>query len=300
MREYGFKLLMITSAVLVIAGVVLFLNKDEQSVEFFDENKIIRGFQPIEVDFDKDLFYRSLEQASEFKIKDRLLGATLPHHEVASDYLAKFFSQLAKDQAVNTFIILGPNHSDIAAWPAISAEVYWQTSRGSVYQNENILNELVESETVVYDQENFIPEHSIKTIIPFIKYYFPKAKVVPIILTSRHDESMSLALAEKISLELEDKKTVLLSSLDFSHYLDIETAQQNDDVTLQAIYDKDYSLLSNLNSDYLDSPPVLITLLETMRLLEADSFELVDHDNSGNILGSNFDVTSYIIGYFSK
>ena len=62
MREYGFKLLMITSAVLVIAGVVLFLNKDEQSVEFFDENKIIREFQPIEVDFDKDLFFTSIRE----------------------------------------------------------------------------------------------------------------------------------------------------------------------------------------------------------------------------------------------
>ena len=294
------KPIIITSAIIIIVGVILFYNRNEQATEHFDEAKAFRELEPIKVDFDEDLFYRAIDRPEKFKIKDRLVGAILPHHEVADVYLAKFFAQLAKEQSVDTFIILGPNHSDVAAWPAISAETYWQTSLGSVYQAENILDGLAESGTVVYDQENFIPEHSIKTIIPFIKYYFPEAKVVPIILTSRHDQSMSLVLAQKISLLLEDKKTLILSSIDFSHYLDLATAEQNDQVSLEAIYNRDYSLLSNLNSDYLDSPPTLIVLLEAMRLLETNDFELIDHSNSAKILGGDQNTTSYIIGYFSK
>ncbi len=294
------KPIIITLVILIIAGVILFYNRNDQAIEHFDEARAFRELEPIKVDFDENLFYRAIAQPEKFKIRDRLVGATLPHHEIASDHLAKFFAQLAKEQSVDTFIILGPKHSDVAAWPAISAETYWQTSLGPVYQAESILDDLTESGAVVYDQENFIPEHSIKTIIPFVKYYFPEAKVAPIILTSRHDQSMSLALAQKISLLLEDKKTLILSSIDFSHYLDLETAERNDQITLEAIYNRDYFLLSNLNSDYLDSPPALIVLLEAMRLSETNDFELIDHSNSAKILGGDQNTTSYIIGYFSK
>ncbi|PLX24911.1 AmmeMemoRadiSam system protein B [Candidatus Parcubacteria bacterium] len=300
MNKINFKFIIIASAIVIIAGVILFYQKNEDSVQPFDKEKVVKEYQAVLVESDYNLFYASLEQVDKFDIKKDIRGAIVPHHEVASDYLANFFYSLSENQDVDTFIILGPNHRDFAAWPAVSAEVYWQTDFGIIYQNEEILSPLVESWQVVYDKDNFLPEHSIKVIMPFVKNYFPEATVVPIILTSRHDQVMSRELAEKLAVYLEDDKTVLLSSLDFSHYLNIETARQNDKITLQAIYDKDYNLISNFNSDYLDSPPSLITLLETMDLLDSSGFELVYNSNSGEILGGNMNTTSYIIGYFSK
>lgn len=300
MSKINFKFTIIASAIVIIAGVILFYQKDQEKPQPFDEQKVVIEYQSITIEPDYNLFYSSLEQAEKFEIKKEIRGATVPHHEVASNYLANFFYSLSKNQDVDTFIILGPNHSDIAVWPAISAEVYWQTDFGPIYQNENILKALIDSGQVVYDQDNFLPEHSIKIVLPFIKNYFPEATVVPIILTSKHDQVMSRELAEKLAIYMEDEKIILLSSLDFSHYLDIDMARQNDQITLQAIYDRDYDRIANFNSDYLDSPPALITLLETMNLLETNDFELVYNSNSGEILGANTNTTSYIIGYFSK
>ncbi|RJQ35301.1 AmmeMemoRadiSam system protein B [Candidatus Parcubacteria bacterium] len=300
MKKQTFIISIITLAIIIIAGVILFFRQKEQGDFYIDTAKIAKGKDFLLVDFNKDFFYQAIDQPESFKIKGHLRGAILPHHDLAADFIAKFFVQLAKNQTVDTFIILAPNHSDVAVWPAISTKTYWQTELGPIYNQSEILDSLFASKKVFYDEDNFSAEHSIKVLLPFIQNYFPQATIVPIIMTSKHDLSMSRSLAKELSPYLEDKNTVVISSLDFSHYLDLETAEKNDAIVLEAIKNKDYNLISNLNSDYLDSPPALITLLELMILVDSDDFELVDHSNSAYLLNNNFNTTSYLIGYFSN
>lgn len=300
MKKQSFIILFITLALLISAGVILFLEKNKQDNFYIQAESLFKNKDYLEVSFDQKLFYQAIENPDGFEIEGQVRGVILPHHELADRYIAKFFSQLAKEQKVSTFIILGPNHSNTAVWPAISTETYWQTELGPVYNQSDILSDLFDSQKVLVDEDNFALEYSTSVFVPFIKYYFPQATVVPIIFTSHHDVLMSQDLAKELSVYLKDKNTIVISSLDFSHYLDLEIAERNDQIILQAIKDKDYNLISNLNSDYLDSPPAMITLLEAMSLSGAGDFFLLDHSNSAYLTGINSNTTSYLTGYFYK
>jgi AmmeMemoRadiSam system protein B len=124
--------------------------------------------------------------------------------------------------------------------------------------------------------------------------------VVPIILSSKHDikKSEKLALGLK---NLVDDHTIVLASVDFSHYLPSYVAPQKDVVTKQALEKFDYETISKLNNDYLDSPPSIIALLKTMENLPATHMTMVSNTNSGVLLHQEVQSsTSYFTYIFKK
>lgn len=287
----------------LVIGLV-FVYSIFQSVETksIGENNKLVDFQysNINIDVNLGLFNRAINEVDThgFKIDGRVVGAILPHHDLAGDMIAEFLSILADHQLVERFIILAPNHHDIAIEPAISTLENWQTHLGQVETDQKNVEQLAINGLIAYDPENFQMEHSIKVLLPFIEYYFPQAKVVPIIFTSQQTNQASFLLAENI-FPLLDGKTVVINSLDLSHYLPLNQAEINDQLTLAAINNKNYELINSLNSDYLDSPDSLNTMLKVMELSKASEMKIISHTNSANILNVDLDsTTSYITSYF--
>ncbi len=291
----------LNAAIILAVGLVLIYTMFK-SVETQSFTSISQESYPvITVETNNYLFDQSLAQAGEKYIHNgqRVMGAILPHHDLASDLLADFFLSLSKNQIVDTFVILAPNHRDLAKAPAISAAVNWQTFLGEVKQDQEILDQLVKDDFIAYDLDNFKPEHSVAVLLPFIKQYFPQAKVAPIIFTSHQTNDKSFSLAAAI-LPWLDERTVVINSLDLSHYLPLSQAERNDQITLSAIKNKDYQLLSNLNSDYLDSPDSLNALLKIMELSQAQDLQIIEHSNSAKILKADLNqTTSYLSAYFT-
>lgn len=219
-------------------------------------------------------------------------GGIIPHHLFPSFIIANFFSRLAH-QAPKTIILVGPNHFERGQFKVLTSLFAWQTPFGQVEPNKTIVDDLLRKELAKVDEEVLPNDHSLAAIMPFIKYYMPNSTVVPLLLsgTLTQDE------AEILSGELKnfiDKNVVVVTPVDFSHYLNNKQAQEKDKLTLEIIKNFDYRQLFTLNNDYLDSPPSIATLLFIMQKLKTTELELLYHTNSGEIQNNDsIQTTSY-------
>lgn len=137
-------------------------------------------------------------------------------------------------------------------------------------------------------------DYSISVPSEFIKKYLPNAKITPYILKRNTPISELESLSKKISPLVKDKKAILIASVDFSHNLTSNEADKRDEVTLQAIKDFNYQKLMLLNSEYLDSPASIVTLLMVMDSLNKKNFKILSHTNSAKLLGPSVtNTTSY-------
>ena len=85
------------------------------------------------------------------------------------------------------------------------------------------------------------------------------------------------AFAKTLSELCEEKKLLLLCSIDFSHYQSPLLAEKYDEKTIRAVEDGDLTALLQMDGKYLDSPESLVLLLELARL-KGCSIQLTDRD----------------------
>ncbi len=222
----------------------------------------------------------------------RVRGGIIPHHLLVSDVIADFFSRLST-QKPTTIILVGPNHYERGNFEALTSLYDWETPLGIVHADESIIGALIGSQLVVVDEKTLPDDHSLSAIMPFIKYYLPDAKVVPILVSRSLSKEESEILATKLSSLFNDN-TVVVASVDFSHYLSSTEARDKDEITLQILKEFDYQRLYLLDNDYLDSPASVGILLMTMQKLGSTNMEILFHTNSGEILNNKFiPTTSY-------
>jgi MEMO1 family protein len=90
------------------------------------------------------------------------------------------------------------------------------------------------------------------------------------------------------------KDTLILDSVDFSHYLTAAQAERNDKKTLDIMQRFDYPSLFTLNNDYVDSPPSIGVFLMAMQALGATDSTMLYNTNSGFLEGNDYiQTTSY-------
>ncbi len=246
------------------------------------------------VELNAQYFYPALERHPRLPLagSGSAAGGIVSHHDLNSDMIASFFSELSARRTVKTFIILGPNHANRGA-PASGGCLRWTTPLGAVDSDCTTLTALTASGLVARDDNVLRDDHAVLTLLPFIRYYFPEAKVVPVLLTSEMTPKRSEQLALGLSAYA-PADAFVLASLDFSHYLPIEQAQEKDIATLAAIQSRDYGAIARFDNDYVDSPWALITLMRAMERAGADVPSVLGHGNSGNLSGGDrTETTSY-------
>lgn len=230
----------------------------------------------------------------------RIKGVIVPHHDLASDLIAEVLQKVAQSEKPERIILLGPNHPDRGSASVLTTKAVWQMGELQVVPDEETIQELLNRRVVVSDTAVLSHEHSIFTILPFIHTYFPDAKIVPLILKSDLGRRDAFNLAKHLQDFLDDK-TLLIASIDFSHYLPSNVAPQKDRYTQQLIFTHAYEKIIELTSEYSDSPASLITLLKTMELTHATSTTLVRNTNSGQILKRPlYSSTSYFTIMFGQ
>ena len=98
---------------------------------------------------------------------------------------------------------------------------YWATPFGDVEVDTDAASLLLESseDLLIEDSRAHIEEHSLEVQVPFIKYFFPKSKIVPIQILP--DEKATLT-GKKIGeiISRSKKEMVVIGSTDLTHYGD--------------------------------------------------------------------------------
>lgn len=224
-------------------------------------------------------------------IEHEVKGGIIPHHLLPSFILSDFFLRLPK--TTSTIILLGPNHYERGNYKSLTSAYSWQTPFGLVEPDLSILDDLVKSKLVQIDESTLEKEHSVSGIMPYIKYYLPNSKVVPVIFKRSQSIEDLEQFSEKLTVLSKQPNTITIAAVDFSHYLPSLYAKEKNKETLKAMKDFDYAELMSFNNSNTDSPPCLVALLMTMKKLGRTDFNILSDTNSGEILDETSQVTSY-------
>ncbi|MBI3573216.1 MAG: AmmeMemoRadiSam system protein B [Candidatus Kerfeldbacteria bacterium] len=230
-------------------------------------------------------------------LRGQVLGVTVNHHLLAASLVAQMIN-LAATQHPSTILLLSPNHFLVGNGWMITSNQDWDTDRGTLKADHGFVKWLVKNDNVRLDESPFANEHGIYNLLPFLAKKMPNVKIVPIIFKDGMPDQFVDAFVTKASAHL-PKDTLIIASLDFSHYHNKAIADQHDAETIGVIQHFNLAQIHGLD---IDSPPALRALLELMRLRGAHSFQIVDHQNSADITGKldTPETTSYINGVFLK
>jgi len=255
--------------------------------------------------FDKKSFMASVASVSDKETdtpaSSGVIGGIVPHHLLAGNMIAEFFYQISLSSP-NTLIVLGPNHRKLGTSGIHTSKLDWGTAFGILEANSDIAEDLVKNFKALENTTLMEEEHSVSSLVPYIKYYMPDVKIVPILLHGNNTKQESVKLGKKLSeFSSGNPGVVIIASVDFSHYLNADTAKKMDEITLEAIKSNDIDSIYAMGNDNLDSPPSIITLLTAMGDLNSSGLEILGHGVSSDITGIGADyTTSYFTILFNQ
>lgn len=298
-----FLALVFLALIIACCSFIFFARRQSSGVSL--KEKIVLGEGDVKIPntlncnfLDRRLFETVISKEGNDERQKVIRGAVIPHHILAGELIGDLFSKLKKQNPPIVFII-GPNHYESGNCQLLSSYSQWQTPGGLVKSEGGIINLLEKEKMIRTDDAILENEHSIAALLPYLKNYLPDARVVPLIASRRMNPESVKKVSDFISPYLE-QGAVVIGSVDFSHYLNMEMAQINDNKTLEAIKEKNYNRLFSFTSNNLDSPASLSVVLMSMENIKVQNMEVLFHTNSEEIIGSNqASTTSYFeIIYF--
>jgi len=283
--------------------VALFLFIFFQNEGIHSENR--KGDLPTHASysFDKESFFEGVVTARRLGSYDDggiLAGGVIPHHTLPGFLIARFFLTLSDQETPpERIILIGPNHPDAGSSIVLTSSRKWETPFGRVDVDEEIVNKLLSQAVVGEDASIISREHSVVAIMPYIKYYLPEARVVPIVIQSKADAELVRRLTELLT-SVSEARTVVVAAVDFSHYLTAAEATEKDRETKHLLLAFESDAFYDLGNEYLDSPASIALLLEMMKVRGVSGADIFENTNSGFLSGDfRKPVTSYFtVGFF--
>lgn len=243
--------------------------------------------------FAQKAFYEEAYQGVSPAVEtDHVYGGIVPHHLLVKDQLASFFEGLS-GRDYETVILIGPNHF-LKGGKVLASTRAWQTPYGELKADRELIARL----GVAVDEAPFASEHSISGLVGFIKKSLPQAKLAPVILRPEVKAEEVRELARKISGATDPAKTLVLASVDFSHYQPVAVADFHDRASRAVIESFDLGRIYGLE---LDSPASVLAVLGYLEEVGAKQAELVAATNSGRLSPTTAEyTTSHNFYYFRK
>jgi hypothetical protein len=238
---------------------------------------------------------------------DEAVAIIVPHagYIYSGQIAADAYNQVRQNK-YDLIVVLGTNHTT-AGFSKIS--VYpkgkFATPIGAVEIDDTAADQLMKAdEDVTANLTVHEKEHSVEVQIPFIKYLFSQAKILPIIV-GEPDIEMCTRFGKSLASVIKDKKTLIVASSDLSHYPNFNDAVKVDNKTLKTIaglnpeeivsvmQDQMYQHVPQLATCACGEAPIVasVTIAKEMG---ANCASIISYSNSGyNSVGS----TDRVVGY---
>lgn len=230
------------------------------------------------------------------KTDKNIRGVVVNHHLLAPDLIAETFNIISSEKPI-TVALISPNHFFAGRGQIISSLYDWKTPYGVLESDKNLIRKLEDANLLNVEESPFEKEHGISNLVAFIKKTLPSAKIVPLIVKDTFSFRAGDVFAENLNKIL-PQDSLIIASLDFSHFLPSNAADFHDAKSLAVITNFDYEAIKFLD---VDSKPSLRIFLKYLDLKDAKEFTLLKNSNSAKILEDEkiSETTSYITGFFS-
>lgn len=243
----------------------------------------------------KSKIYNSLERlTSKVSEKIKAIGVVSPHagYVYSGQVAGELFSCIDIPQTV---VILGPNHTGLGRPYAIITEGSWLTPLGEVKIDSELAKEIKSTCKIIEeDSSAHSREHSIEVQLPFLQFFRPDVKIVPISIGGMEFQKIGEAVAN--SIKKSKKDVLIVASSDMSHYEPHETAQEKDKTAIEAIIKLNEIEMLQKVSEYGISMcgygPTAIMLVAA-KILGAKRAQLVKYMTSGDVSGDFSSVVGY-------
>ena len=222
----------------------------------------------------------------------------LPHHWLVGDLIVDGLRDLAATADYQRVVLVGPDHPNAGASPAATSERAWDTPFGVVETDRAAVHRLLGMGVVRRDHLLIEHEHSVAGLVPAVAYFLPHARILPLAVRNDIRAAEATVLAEAVAT-LADDRTMIILSIDFSHYLTPREARRKDSETLRVLRGLDSARVRRFGADHLDARGAGMVALEAMRRVHAREFVLRANTDGGALPGYDGGVvTSYIVGYY--
>mgnify|MGYP005986560345 CR=1 FL=1 len=200
------------------------------------------SFYPNEKDELLDLF-KSFSKNKNYKSNFKNIQAIITPHSgyIYSGKLSDISYSLCSLQNPKRVVVIGPSHNTLFKGSSVCLDDEYETPLGNIKIDLEFSQFLLNKYDFLSTNEECAFEHSTETQAPFIKYYFPKAKMIEIVYGNQDFNSLSNLIDDIFS----NDENLLIISTDLSHFHSLEIANQLDVNCIKAIEKKDISLLED-------------------------------------------------------
>ncbi len=293
--------------IIIIIVAALFFLAGFIPAGFFLEKKVISDLslsddfsadRPLGAQYpDKEMFLPLIEKNVAQEPLKKVSGLVVPHHLLAIDMIAAAYASLAAND-YQEIVLLSPDHYSASSKDVAVSRRDLATAFG-VMKNDDKLSESLASLPNVADGDFFYRDHGIGAQLPFIKYYFPQAKIVVLSFKPETSRDELDKIYEILSRNLPDN-SLIIQSTDFSHYLSPEAAERQDKTSLAVLESGDSSLVWSLNQpDNIDSKAAMYLQSRLQRERFSATAKIEEQHNSQEYSKEKLNsTTSYISAFF--
>jgi hypothetical protein len=236
--------------------------------------------------------------------KEEVVGLLVPHagYQYSGPVTGATVSRI---QFKDTFVIMGPSHTGLGKPFSVMPEGTWKTPLGEVEVDSELAKKIVEvSKYAEEDYQAHQEEHAVEVQLPFLQYFKPDVRIVPIILTSAPADIYK-EIGKDIARAIKELKreAVILASGDMTHYEPQKDAFEKDHKAVEAMLALDEDELTrrykNLSISMCAYGPV-VALIAAAKELGVTGAELVKYLTSGDTTGDYSAVVGYAGVIFKK
>jgi len=274
-------------------GLILELPGREEGIVI--RNPVVAGqFYPASVSQLKAMIEGMVDEKVK---KEEVIGLISPHAGyIYSGPVAG--AVISRIRFKDTFIIIGPNHTGSGKPLSIMTQGAWKTPLGEVEIDSELGKQILATSSYLQeDKTAHLYEHSIEVQLPFLQYFKPDFKLVPIVLAYA-GSAIYKEIGKKLAKAVKGsgKRVVMIASSDMTHYEPQESAKKKDTKAIEAILDLNEDELlkrvDELNISMCGYAPA-VSVIVAAKELGATGAELVKYQTSGDVTGDYSSVVGY-------
>jgi len=276
------KIIIIVTAVLALLAILALIFSKVNFVESRETDKTNINpplDQPVSAQYtDRSLFLSAIKQTKTEPTAETITGLIVPHHLLATDIIANTFAYASRGNYQN-IVLLSPDHFDAGKTEVSVTERDFSTVFGTVTTDKEIARQSKEL-SFIGEGDFFYREHGLGAQLPFIKYYFPSAKIIAITFkptVSQDKLDQVIAILEKNLAP----NSLIIQSTDFSHYLTPTQAAIEDTESIKVINSGETADVLDLGQPAnLDSRAALYVQASLQKDFFKTSPVILEHKNS--------------------
>ncbi len=222
--------------------------------------------------------------AVQYPIQGQITAAVVPHHLLAGKLIASLFATAATGE-YDAVVVLATSHYKNTG-RVLTTTAGWQTALGTVACEGPLVRSFMQDRIIAAkaDDAALQADHAASSLLPYIAHYLPGLPVATLLMANGTSADIQRQVAKQLHAYSQNRRLLVVASIDFSHYLTPQQAEANDTVTLEAVRRFDTAALAEMDDGYLDSPEAMTVLLEYLRLQGNESIEMLEHSSSDKLL----------------